>query len=219
MLGVENYGSDNESGDESISTTKLPVASTSKQPTSSRKPTGGFGLALPPPSAGASSKSTKKTKKIAIGLPSLSKTSDDEADAQDDQPPTKKARLESGAGRSSLLSMLPAPKQKTLALPKPERVLGGGQGPGLVFNASRSSAAAPAPPTAGEDADEGIENGAIPGSGGDQVSAPSTFLLPPSLRKGKANVSLEDSAPRSTSTSKPVSSAPAVDFFSLGWSS
>ncbi|EIN07335.1 hypothetical protein PUNSTDRAFT_136020 [Punctularia strigosozonata HHB-11173 SS5] len=214
MLGVEDYGSDNESGDESVCTPKLPIASASKQPPSSQKPTGGLGLALPPPSAGTSSKPTKKTKKIAIGLPSLSKTSDDEAEANDDQPPpAKKARLENGAGRSSLLSMLPAPKQKAPILPKPERVLGGGQGPGLVFNTSRSSAVASVPI---EEEAVDAEDSAVPVPGEDHAPTPSTFMLPSSLRKGKANVSLEDPAPKSTPAPKPISSAPAVDFFSLG---
>ncbi|KAL4077070.1 mitotic checkpoint regulator, MAD2B-interacting-domain-containing protein [Scleroderma yunnanense] len=123
---------------------------------------------------------TKRTKKIAI--PSLPLPDND-----DDAPPAKKPRMTPGVGKSSLLGMLPAPKQ---ALPakekKEERVLGGGGGPGLVFRTSTPSQ----PSTT------------------DAASDSSTLFVPPALKKGKANTSLD--------SDQKTSSAPVVDFFSLG---
>ncbi|KAH7910184.1 proline-rich protein [Hygrophoropsis aurantiaca] len=50
-----------------------------------------------------------------------------------DEPPAKKARTKP-AGSSALFSLLPPPKPVTApAPPTPQRVLGGGQRPGLVF--------------------------------------------------------------------------------------
>lgn len=69
-------------------------------------------------------------------------------------------------------------------------MLGGGNGPGLVFHA----------PVSEQDDGEGDGEGS------------STSFLPPSLKKGKSNVDLdrEDSKPQA------LPKAPAVDFFSLG---
>jgi len=94
--------------------------------------------------------------------------------------------------------MLPAPTQplpvKSRKDKEPERVLGGGGGPGLVFRT---------PASVQED--------------GEEVGEASTSFLPPSLKKGKSNVALdrEDSQPK---VLPKVSSAQAVDFFSLGMS-
>jgi len=91
--------------------------------------------------------------------------------------------------------MLPAPTQplpiKAKKDKEPERVLGGGGGPGLVFRA---------PASVQED--------------GEEEKEASTSFLPPSLKKGKSNIALdrEDYKP---STLPKVSSAPAVDFFSI----
>ncbi|KAE9391646.1 hypothetical protein BT96DRAFT_967566 [Gymnopus androsaceus JB14] len=126
MLGVEDYGSGSDSEGEGPS-----------QPTQLKKSS----LSLPPPS---SSKAPGKTKKkIAIGLPSLKSSAPDEDELQSEMPPAKKPKLGAGAGAgsSSLLSMLPAPKQKAPIAAAPERVLGAGKGPGLVFNTSRPAAA------------------------------------------------------------------------------
>jgi proline-rich protein PRCC len=70
-------------------------------------------------------------------------------------------------------------------------VLGGGGGPGLVFRA---------PASVQED--------------GEEEKEASTSFLPPSLKKGKSNIALdrEDYKPP---TLPKVSSAPAVDFFSI----
>lgn len=67
---------------------------------------------------------TKRTKKFTIDLPKST---------ADEERPAKKARTSKGAGASGLLSMLPAPKQINPTLPPPERILGGGKGPGLIF--------------------------------------------------------------------------------------
>ena len=161
MLGLQNYGSDSDSDNET-------------QP-------------KPP---------TKRPKQIAI--PSLPRPEID-----DDAPPAKKPRTTGsggkGAGKSSLLGMLPAPKQ---ALPakekKGERVLGGGGGPGLVFRSAMPTLSS----TGGDEGTSEIT---------DEVPDSSTRFVPPSLKKGKANISLD--------SDQKMPSAPIVDFFSLGSSS
>ncbi|KAJ7285791.1 mitotic checkpoint regulator, MAD2B-interacting-domain-containing protein [Mycena rebaudengoi] len=121
--------------------------------------------------------------KITIGLPALDAVDDDD-DLKDERPVAKKPRLEAGAGRSSLLAMLPAPKQKNPVLPAPERVLGGGTGPGLVFNASRPAATKEAPEPEPEEKEQAAD---IP-----ETSSTSILFRPASLAKGRANISLEE---------------------------
>lgn len=67
----------------------------------------------------APSKPKPKKKKIGIPLlPQKVPPPEDDDELDDERPPAKRPRLESGAGVSSLLSMLPAPKRKeTGALP------------------------------------------------------------------------------------------------------
>lgn len=180
MLGVENYGSGSESERED---SVKPRANAKLLPT-----------VLPAPKGTAAPKA-KRPKKITIGLPSLPASVEEEQD----EPPAKKART-SGAGASSLLSMLPAPKQ---AVPVPQRVLGGKSGPGLVFNAPRSI---PSQPVDDQEASEPL------------TSSHSTSFLPPSLVKGKANISLEDESKASSKPAAP-SRPSSVDFFALGVSS
>ncbi|KAG1756710.1 mitotic checkpoint regulator, MAD2B-interacting-domain-containing protein [Suillus paluster] len=197
MLGIEDYGSDVDSDNEAPPT-KVPAPS---------KP---LGLSLPPPkSSGSSSLSlppptnikTKRPKKIEITLPSLPSNDSD----TDDRPPAKKPRITSskGAGASSLLNMLPAPTQplpvKAKKGKQPERMLGGGNGPGLVFRA----------PTSVQEDGEGDA---------EEAQEASTSFLPASLKKGKSNVALDREDYRLPTLPK-VSSAPAVNFFSLGTSS
>ncbi|KAG2078255.1 hypothetical protein BDR04DRAFT_458150 [Suillus decipiens] len=193
MLGIEDYGSDIDSDNEVPSTASLPKAK-APVPTLPKS----LGLSLPPPkSSGTSGLSlpppakTKRTKKIEITLPLLPSNDFD----ADDRPPAKKPRITSskGAGASSLLNMLPAPTQPLPVKPKKERMLGGGNGPGLVFNA----------PVGVQEYGEGDGEDA------------STSFLPPSLKKGKSNVDLdrEDYKPQA------LPKAPAMDFFSLGTSS
>lgn len=154
-------------------------------------------------------------KKIAIGLPALSKRpQEDDEDDKKGEPAEKKPRL--GAGRSSLLGMLPTPKQtKPIQPQQPQRVLGGGSGPGLVFNTSRPAQSSDTydAPVQSEVHDEEPEQDE---PSADPASSRSSLLVPPSLQKRRPNVSLEET-PTVRAPPKPaVSSAPAVDFFSLG---
>ena len=186
MLGVEGYGSGSESEPEESAKplananaksllTVLPASAITGEPVTSTS-------------------KAKRPKRITIGLPRISASGEEEQG----EPPAKRART-TGAGASSLLSMLPAPKQ---AAPVPQRVLGGKSGPGLVFNAPRSQF------VNDKEANESLTS--------DKASR-STSFLPPSLAKGKANISLEDEA----AFSKPAapSRPSSVDFFSLGVSS
>ncbi|CCM02416.1 uncharacterized protein FIBRA_04514 [Fibroporia radiculosa] len=209
MFGIEDYGSDNDSDVET-----RPTPSTSKHilspkssslhlppPTSTNSKSAG-GLSLPPPRA-------KRPKKITIGLPDLSP--EDGQTNGDKSPPAKKPRLQSGARSSALLSMLPAPKNKAVPVVIPERVLGGGRGPGLVFNTASGRSTRS---TTVEDAeDDGEEQAGVALDN----SKPSISFLPPSLAKGKANVSVEEQNERPTRIIP--SATPALDFFSLGSSS
>ncbi|KIK57789.1 hypothetical protein GYMLUDRAFT_61184 [Collybiopsis luxurians FD-317 M1] len=201
MLGVEGYGSGSESE--------------SEQPSKATQSTKKSSLSLPPPSS--SSKAPAKKKKITIGLPTLkpADAEEDEDNLRLEQPPAKKPRLGAGKGSSSLLSMLPAPKQKAAAS-APERVLGSGTGPGLVFNTSRaagtvSSSSHVENDTAGDDLLE-------TSSTADEQSASATSFAfrPPSIAKGKANISLEGSRPKAALKSGTSSSVLAPDFFGLG---
>ncbi|KAI0670335.1 mitotic checkpoint regulator, MAD2B-interacting-domain-containing protein [Trametes maxima] len=231
MLGVEGYGSDSDNASDVETTQNTPPAgSTSSLATKLPAPAKKSAFSLPPPSNSASSskaasglslpppKPKRGPKKISIGLPALSK--DDDGSDHDERPAAKKPRLESGAGSSGLLSMLPAPKNKAPVIPAPERVLGAGRGPGLVF---KSAPSAPARTTTVEDAEDDEDtrpNDTLDSS----VSAileekpeskPSLPFMPTSVKRGKANVSVEEklSAPLARPS---VSAAPLVDFFSLG---
>ncbi|KAI6150422.1 mitotic checkpoint regulator, MAD2B-interacting-domain-containing protein [Pisolithus tinctorius] len=185
MLGIEEYGSDIDSDDDSRQVpTQPPPKPSPPQPAPSAKP--------------------KRPKKIlAINLPPPRNDDDD-----DDEPPAKKPRITTssgqGAGRSSLLGMLPAPKQ---ALPvkekKEERVLGGGGGRGLVFRTTK-----PAEQQSADEAAAESETGATDDT--------STLFLPPSISKGKANVSLDSDGPQKVASSSKRLPAPAQTFFSLG---
>ncbi|KIK91948.1 hypothetical protein PAXRUDRAFT_830411 [Paxillus rubicundulus Ve08.2h10] len=256
MLGIEDYGSDIESGDESLSQTSTKTSSrpttsslASKLPPPKSKSTfslpppkssSSSSLSLPTPSNSASVPDTtaagpatvkqKRTKKITINLPSLPQPEEGE----EDRPPAKKPRItpstgeiNGGAGGSSLFGMLPAPKQLVPVIEKKEvRVLGGGGGPGLVFRASRSETR-----TEGvvEVADAGTSTSAAEGGAegvlADETASgnaprPSTSFLPPSLKKGRTNISLESEglSKRPSLAHEPprTSAAPVVDFFSLG---
>ncbi|TFK42546.1 mitotic checkpoint regulator, MAD2B-interacting-domain-containing protein [Crucibulum laeve] len=207
MLGIEDYGSGSENDSDQES---APVVSKPKTSPTSNNPK----LSLPP-------SKTKRPKKITIGLPNLPLPKHDNVDdLEEDRPPAKRPRTTAGAGASSLLSMLPAPKQKNPALPPPERVLGGGKGPGLVFNTSRQPSV-----TSKDDkfehggvefGDEPVESGSagMSGSANSDNSTASFSFLPPSLAKGRSNISLEEEKPKAHALNP--SSAPAVDFFSLG---
>ncbi|KAH7921735.1 hypothetical protein BV22DRAFT_707114 [Leucogyrophana mollusca] len=146
-------------------------------------------------------KPKRAPKKIAIELPALP-TADD-----DDAPPAKKQRRTAPAGSSALLSLLPAPKQSTAPTPAPapERVLGAGTGPGLVFRAPSTSLLPPSvakrkhsPPPA--------DFFSIPTSS--TPSAPPT-TPPPVL----PTASSAPQVPASSAPQAPASSAPQVPDF------
>jgi proline-rich protein PRCC len=190
MLGVEDYGSGSESEreDSAKSITNANAERTLLTALPAPKATGATVIAT---------SKAKRPKKITIGLPSLPASVDNEYD----EPPAKRART-TGSGASSLLSILPAPKQ---AAPVPQRVLGGKSGPGLVFNSSRSIPS--------QSVNDQETSGTI---ASDRTSdSTSTSLLPPSLAKGKANISLENELNTSSKLAVPRKPS-SVDFFALG---
>ncbi|TRM56217.1 mitotic checkpoint regulator, MAD2B-interacting-domain-containing protein [Schizophyllum amplum] len=212
-LGLEGYGSGSDSDSDVEATPAMP---TNKRP-APQSPSSSK-LALPPPKA---SQPRTGTRKVKIGLPSLKPVADDEDDFESEKPPAKKPRLTPGAGgKSALLSMLPAPKEKNPKPPAPERVLGGGRGQGLVFHTRSSTSAVD---VEADDADE--QSASVPPPAASHsapeptpsASAPPSMFMPTSLKKGRANISLEEHGV-SRSTAKPpvIPAAPVVDFFSLG---
>ena len=161
--------------------------------------------------SGAPRKTQRPPKKIAIALPVI-KGSSPVDESEDIERPVKRQKI--GAGASSLLSMLPTPKQATPSLP-PQRVLGGGAAKGPTF-AFRTQSAAILLDTAGED-DEEPPAAVIQRQTADvQGQSTAPLFRPPSLAKGKKNVSVEEPGiNRSVSKQKSLP-APTVDFFSLG---
>ncbi|KAJ7449851.1 mitotic checkpoint regulator, MAD2B-interacting-domain-containing protein [Mycena latifolia] len=194
-LGLGDYGSDSENGssDNETDVAPPPAPASKNVPSTTSK-------ILPLP------RQKRGPKKVTIGLPTLHPREDDADDLKDQRPAAKKPRLEAGAGMSSLVSMLPAPKQKNPVLPPPERVLGGGGGPGLVFKAPR--------PAAQETAEGEQQSSEVADT---TASSTSVSFRPPSLAKGRSNISLEEGAPKAPPRTAPkVSPPPAIDFFSLG---
>jgi proline-rich protein PRCC len=202
---VDAYGSDNsdDSGDEHTPPQPKKTTSLSLPPASHTSGSGSSSLTLPAP------KVKKAPKKIAIDLPALPKDDSTNHDS-DEAPPAKKARMEThGAGASALFSRLPAPKLAAPVKAAPERVLGGGKVPGLVFNNP--------PPQRVQDTFGTSSN--IDAQSNLDVTEPSTYLpfMPVSVMKGKANVSLEESSSKGTK-SVPDPSPSAMDLFSLSTS-
>ncbi|TFK76402.1 hypothetical protein BDN72DRAFT_234807 [Pluteus cervinus] len=191
MLGVEGYGSGSESEGENDLITRAPARLPQKALKAKRPP-----------------------KKITIGLPNLPPPeAEDEDEFSRQEPAPKKRRLSGGAGASSLLSMLPAPTKKAAPPKPPQRVLGDGQKRGLVFNTTRpaeSSFELPEPISSKAEKKE------------DEPSTTSTdhsalfSFLPPSLTKGRPNISLEEGPSKLLIKPSPKAPEPAVDFFSLG---
>ncbi|EKM82647.1 hypothetical protein AGABI1DRAFT_111236 [Agaricus bisporus var. burnettii JB137-S8] len=208
MLGLDGYGSDSGSGSE----TEKPQP-TKNQPESTKSSRSTSKTPL------SSAKTTKRTsKKITIGLPALSRNDSEEQDSIESERPAAK-RQRTGAGASSLMNMLPTPKQKTTVAPPPqERVLGGGRGPGLKFNERKT--VLPYTSTTLTEGDEELEEE----DEGPRVFVPtktasnesSLPFLPPSLVKGKPNTSLEDKWEPVKKAAPRVSAAPPVDDFSSG---
>ncbi|KAF8910965.1 mitotic checkpoint regulator, MAD2B-interacting-domain-containing protein [Gymnopilus junonius] len=163
--------------------------------------------AVPPKQQPTSAKSTKATrppKKITISLPAISSSKDE--DAEEDRP-SKKRKI--GAGSSSLLSILPAPKEKNPA-PQIQRVLGAASGPGLNFHSTPRTHDFTVPATSDEDNTTLSETA-------EETNSSSTLFRPTSLGKGKKNVSVEENNINQPLPSQvPPTATPPVDFFSLG---
>lgn len=212
MLGIEDYGSDDESS-RSGSPEPVQKRSTSRLP-------------KPLPKA---TKSQRAPKKITIALPSLSAPSKDDLDREPgNDRPLKKQRT--GAGVSSLLSMLPTPKESN-PTPPTQRVLGGGSGRGLNFQTKSQTQSAESTsfqPTI-DDASHGGD-APVQAEDSEPSPAPSTLFRPTSLAKGRRNISIEETnvyqvkptqpvtTIQSTATSAPAPvpvPAPASDFFSF----
>ncbi|KAJ3913723.1 mitotic checkpoint regulator, MAD2B-interacting-domain-containing protein [Lentinula edodes] len=199
MLGIEDYGSGSDSDGEGTSQRLQPIQIKNSS------------ISLPPPSS--TKGPAKKKKTIAISLPTLKHADDgDDDDMQLEMLPAKKAKTGTGAGFSSLLSMLPAPKQKAPVPSAPERVLGGGNGPGLVFNTSRPATTAAALFTEDEESISGADEPTLEGL---TSSSTSFAFRPPSVARGKANISLEEEKPRVTLKSRDPTSTMSADFFGL----
>lgn len=223
MLGLDTYGSESESENEGQQPSKPQLSPGLTQGTSKSS------IILPPPNSTTTPKASfpppkakRVPKKITIGLPALSKDNEEKDDMELDRPAAK--RQKTGAGASSLLSMLPAPKQRTPLNGQTERVLGGGKGPGLIFQ-TRSSFAPVASNTITEGEDQETEEG------GEWVAEPtgratslttredvsSLPFVPPSLVKGKANISVEDKQKLPVQPSlRTVSAAPTIESSSTG---
>lgn len=221
MLNLE-YASDDEGDGETVQTqTKTLSIPSPNHPNNaapaSRNANGG--LQLPPPT---NKLTRRRDGPVKIKIDAL----DPAANEPESEPLPKKPRSDArGAGSSSLVSMLsklPAPKAAPSG-PPPMRVLGGGvkssDDPGLLAGSSSHDGAA-APST-------------IPGAklGDQDSSASATSFVPSSIAKPKSKPAppkshlsssleaLPTSMPQAiTSTTTPPSStsAPAVDFFSLG---
>ncbi|KAF8522245.1 mitotic checkpoint regulator, MAD2B-interacting-domain-containing protein [Hysterangium stoloniferum] len=190
--GLEAYNSD----DSDSETTQQPLA---KPPPASTKPPFSF----PPP------KSKGRRTVFTIAKPEKGLSDDDDDDNQ--KRPAKKPRLDSraGAGSSSLVMMLPAPKRAIPVPAAPARVLGGaaqgGGGVGVIMASASGYPQQDDDPTAAD------------------FESKSTILLPPSLSrstKGKAAATAAVATPTADSTEKPepspkTLSVPSVDFFSL----
>ena len=105
--------------------------------------------------------------------------------------------------------MLPAPKLAAPVKEAPERVLGGGKGPGLVFHEPRSQRAWDTPVIPSNDdvaaAEQETEEAHLP-------------FIPVSVKKGKANISLEESSERVTLKTQDPPPPTTVDLFSLSTS-
>ena len=204
---VDSYGSDNSDSGDEYNIPPQPNKSTSfslPPPSHTSKP-GSSKLTLAAP------KTKKAPKKIAIDLPALPK--DDSADRDSDEArPAKKPRTETrGAGSSALFSRLPAPKLAAPVKPAPERILGSGKGPGLVFSNTLPQRTQD---TSGTLADVDSQ----PSLDVAEEQSMSLPFTPVSVMKGKANVSLEESFSHGGVGARSSSTSAAVDLFSLSTS-
>jgi len=208
---VDAYGSGSDNSDDSGDEYNHP-----SQPNKSTP------LSLPPPSHTSESGSSKFTlpapkvkkapKKIAIDLPALPKG--DSADHDSDEArPAKKPRTETrGAGSSALFSRLPAPKLAAPVKAAPERILGSGKGPGLVFSNPPSQRTQDTSRTL-TDVDSQPDLDVA-----EKAQSMSLPFTPVSVMKGRANISLEESFSKGTVGAQDSSPSAAVDLFSLSTS-
>ncbi len=180
MLGLDDYGSDSDS-----SRPGSPRADTTSH------------KSVP--------KLRRAPKKITIALPTISSKDDNEE--EDFERPAKKRKT---AGVSSLLSILPTPKQ-SIPVPVPQRVLGRGLGRGLHIRSQSSAESTTQDETESTSTVSKVDKN------------PSTTLFrPTSLAKGRKNISVEEHSINQPRTEKPplqepsTLSEPAVDFFSIG---
>ncbi|KAH9981166.1 mitotic checkpoint regulator, MAD2B-interacting-domain-containing protein [Lactifluus volemus] len=208
---VDTYGSDNSDNSDNecppqLRSSQRQNKSTSLSlPASSIPSTSGSSttLTLPAP------KAKKAPKKITIDLPALPKDGSSE-EGGDEARPAKRPRTDThGAGSSTLFSMLPAPKLAATVKAAPERVLGSGKGPGLVFNNP--------PLRKAEDTSDRTSNNdpqSILEATENEHSSSLPFM-PTSVRRGKANVSLEESSSKEAVKARDLSSPTTTDIFSL----
>ncbi|KAG8970802.1 hypothetical protein FRC03_000019 [Tulasnella sp. 419] len=219
MLGLDNYGSDAESDTSDTTPVVKPAKSSLSSilpPPGQRKPvlntrasSTSNGLNLPPPKA--KGKKREGPLKITVELPKLAGDSD--------EPKAKKPRLDvedgtnssneagsghgkKGAGSSSLLSMLPAPKKVAPAPEKPvapQRMLGSGvkgEPTGLIMEDYQ-----PALPSS-------TTSDSVTADAGETLS-----FLPPHLRNPR-NKAVPASKPPEPQPKKTEDDG--MDFFSLG---
>jgi proline-rich protein PRCC len=110
-----------------------------------------------------------------------------------------------GAGSSALFSKLPAPKLAAPVKAAPERILGSGKGPGLIFNNASSQKT--------QDTSRLSSNVDLQDTLDVMEEQPMSLpFMPASVRKGKLNVSLEDSSLEKAPGPSPLAIA---DLFSL----
>lgn len=193
MLGIEDYGSDSDSGPD---TSNVPSTSSSTVK-SAPKP----------------AKPQRAPKKITIALPTISASKDDDTkEPEDDDRPVKKRKT--GAGSSSLLSMLPTPKQSNPVPQAQPRVLGGGSGRALNFNAAPRTFETD---TANNDVEqESYASTKAEDTPKEETSSPAVLFRPTSVAKGRKNISVEETDLNQARSQPARAHAPAVDFFSLG---
>lgn len=204
MLGIEDYGSDSDSGSRP----------NSPKP-SARQP-------APSTSQNKANKSQRAPKKITITLPTIlsSENGDRDNENPDHDRPSKKHKT--GAGVSSLLSMLPTPKENN-PIKRPQRVLGGGSGPGLNFHSATKSSADDSSSflEATYETDDTLVTTQLRQSESlapeaTSAQSSSTLFRPTHVAKGKKNISLEESNISQVTPKAPSAlPAPAADFFSF----
>lgn len=212
MLGLDSYGSDADSDTELAPPPKpkpkkslaslLPPA---KKSTFALPPPASIGISLPAPKGAAK----RRGGPVKITVEALKPT---EGDEEEDGPSSKKRRLDNGgdkkvgAGSSTLLAMLPAPKKAEPITAEAPKALGVGAGGGDTGVSMESISA---PPPVADDAEE---------------DDPGLSFLPPHLRKPRTkpapslvkNGPSLYSAPVSAPLVPPKPAEPEVDFFSLG---